>query len=876
MKNFKKIICLCIALSLLVTTAFAYSTNTLSFLGITGEGISDVSPATREVLAYSLAGVLLPNTDCEPVDTAFSDVMADNKYSGYIKLVADRGIMNGSGDGLFNPEKTVGINEVSKTLVTLLGYDAVAQAKGGWPGGYLTVASALKLYRGVDTSKSELTYADLKTMMLNLLDCPMPEESIYTENGQVGVSISTKNGGLTYANKALDLYEYEAVIEDIDFENYKATVVFGEQEEGSKYSEGAQKTFDVSETLNIYELENIPLDIVIYDDSVIVDAALKDGYEMKYGVVDSVNNETKDISYGAKYINAITLLDDEEDYEFDNCIFMENGKKTTGSLKLMGKYVKIVAKDEEIIALSTWSLTDGGIVTKADPSYLYYKVGNDERRLMNINEAVEVHVIIDGEPRAYKELREGMIFSYYQNKTENILTIAATEKRMSDVLYGIDENQKIITIGSTDMYYTADVYTSTDNVMYEQGTDALLELCDHDVIAVFDIFGKVRYVNSYVAGNVSDAFYGYVVGYEDGKNAGLTTRERMRLIDVNTAGAPYKDFYLAKNVEYDGGLTGISDITSQLNQKPSFEAGKEVLPFYEFKFNSKGEITYISKLKEYEGFEGMRYGNDGSTEGSFIDNGNPFLVVNRKVIYIPKATPVYCIYDDGNDVTFEKNQYSQLVGKSFNGELWLKFYGYENKPDMNCVVMIGDMNVITGSRGAGVAEKVGKIIDAEGEEATVVTIDGKDYELILESSKEIPKKGDFVSYTVSLFNDKKISVNKATDLSTIASAPESWHNQTLGANVYAYGTVVKADKLKVILKVSDDCKLKGIPELTKGDEVCIYYDQERGVDHYSVNSKGELTTIAYYDIQPGMEIVMGVKENNSWGALISQIFTAID
>ncbi len=875
MKTIRKIICLCIALSLLITTAFAYSTNTLSFLGIKAEGISDLSPVTREVLAYSLAAALLPNTECAPVDTAFSDVRADNKYSGYIKLIADRGIMNGSGDGLFNPQKTVGLNEVSKTMVSLLGYEAVAQAKGGWPGGYLAVASALKLYRGVDTSKAELTYGDLKTMLLNLMECPIPEESIYTENGQLGVSISTKSGGLTYANKALDLYEYEAVIENIDYETYKATVVFGAQDEDSKYMEGAQKTFDVSETLNVYELENIPLDIVIYDDSVIVDAALKDGYELKYGVVDSVNNETKDISYGTKYINAITLLDDEEDYEFDNCIFMENGKKTTGSINLLNKYAKIVAKDEEIIALSTWTLADGGIVTKADTSYLYYKVGNEERRLMNIADAIEVHVIIDGKPRAYKELREGMVFSYYQNKTENILTIAATEKRISDVLYGINTNDNIITIGGTDMYYTEDVYSTVDNVTYEMGETALLELSDKDVIAVFDIFGKVRYVNSYVAGANADAFYGYVVGYEKGEGLN-SNRERMRLIDVNADGAPQKDFYLAKNMEFAGGLTGISDITSQLNQKPSFEAGKEVLPFYEFKFNSKGEITYISKLKEYEGFEGMRFGNDGSTEGSFIDNGNPFLVINRKVIYIPKATPVYCIYDDGNDITFEKIQYSKLVGKSFNGELWLKFYGYENKPDMNCVVMIGDMNVITGSRGAGVAEKVGKMIDSEGEEATVVTIGGNDYEIMIESSVEIPKKGDFVSYTVSLFNDKKISVNKATDLSTIVSAPESWHNQTMGANVYAYGTVVKADKLKVVLKVSDDCTLKGIKDIKKDSEVCIYYDQERGVDYFSVNSKGELTTLAYYDIQPGMEIVMGVKENNSWGALISQIFTAID
>ncbi|MDD6308560.1 MAG: hypothetical protein PUB07_04280 [Clostridia bacterium] len=43
-----------------------------------------------------------------------------------------------------------------QTVVSLLGYDMVAASKGGWPGGYTTVATSLKIYRDVDASPEAL------------------------------------------------------------------------------------------------------------------------------------------------------------------------------------------------------------------------------------------------------------------------------------------------------------------------------------------------------------------------------------------------------------------------------------------------------------------------------------------------------------------------------------------------------------------------------------------------------------------------------------------------------------------------------------------------------------------------------------------------
>ena len=354
MKIFKRLIILCLVFSFLCTPALAYDAGTLKYLGAVPEGVTDSTIVTRELLSYSLAKVLMPNAVFDKTVTAFTDVEADNPYSGYIKYISERGIMNGSGNGLFNPKNNVTINELSTVLVKALGYGIVAEAKGGWPGGYTAVAASLKLYSGADISDSTVTYGSLKTILLNFLAVPVPKEQIYTQDGNYELALSTSKDALLYAEKNLDLYEYEGRVTDIDWEKYQAYVTFSRQNSNdSKYGEGDTERFSVSPSLNIAVYENIPVRLVIYNDDMIVDAVPEKGINIKYGVVDSVNNETSDSYYNVNYINTLTLTDDENNYTFsDDCSFYVNGSEFNGKLSLMNKYVKIIEKDEEIVHLS--------------------------------------------------------------------------------------------------------------------------------------------------------------------------------------------------------------------------------------------------------------------------------------------------------------------------------------------------------------------------------------------------------------------------------------------------------------------------------------------------------------------------------------------
>lgn len=74
--------------------------------------------------------------------TVFNDVAADHWASGYVNVAQAQGIINGYGDGNFGPEDKVTYEQAVKMIVSALGYDLAANAKGGYPTGYLAIASS--------------------------------------------------------------------------------------------------------------------------------------------------------------------------------------------------------------------------------------------------------------------------------------------------------------------------------------------------------------------------------------------------------------------------------------------------------------------------------------------------------------------------------------------------------------------------------------------------------------------------------------------------------------------------------------------------------------------------------------------------------------
>ena len=131
-------------------------------------------------------------------DYCFPDVPPEHPESGYISLLKEAGIICGYDDGNFYPDKNISYAEAAKITVKLLGYEPLVMARGGYPHGYLMVMQTLNLQRGFGEgaiADADAKKGNLAIMLINAIDTPLMEQTVWTQNGEVEYKIMNgKNG----------------------------------------------------------------------------------------------------------------------------------------------------------------------------------------------------------------------------------------------------------------------------------------------------------------------------------------------------------------------------------------------------------------------------------------------------------------------------------------------------------------------------------------------------------------------------------------------------------------------------------------------------------------------------------------------------------
>ena len=120
--------------------------NLLTALGITE------NPSENEVSRGEFAAMvvkMLGHTDRSNTKQMFSDIPESNPNAGSINLAYSLGLMNGTGNGLFEPEAPITLEMAAKVLVCALGYEIQADSVGSYPQSFLTTASKIGILRNV-------------------------------------------------------------------------------------------------------------------------------------------------------------------------------------------------------------------------------------------------------------------------------------------------------------------------------------------------------------------------------------------------------------------------------------------------------------------------------------------------------------------------------------------------------------------------------------------------------------------------------------------------------------------------------------------------------------------------------------------------------
>ena len=324
MKNLKKVLALVIALTMVLTTVafasypdvdananYASAVELLSALEILqGDENGNFNPdntITRAEYAAVVCRALGMENAANSAKgaTIFTDVAADHWATGYINLASQQGIVNGKGNGIFDPEGNVTYAEAVKMLVVALGYEPMAASRGGYPTGYLTVANSTKITAnvsssGTDTAALRSTVAQLTANALEVANMD-----------QTGFGTDTKYEVLDdYDNYTtlltkMDIYKATGVVTKVDATDDTATIELSEASDdyefGYKNSKGdvADPLPDCIFNINGSNIESYlqqSVDVYVYK-------AGKSDYDIVYVTASGIGTSLK--------IDADDLADDK-------------------------------------------------------------------------------------------------------------------------------------------------------------------------------------------------------------------------------------------------------------------------------------------------------------------------------------------------------------------------------------------------------------------------------------------------------------------------------------------------------------------------------------------------------------------------------------
>lgn len=139
-------------------------------------------------------------------NTVFGDVPASHWASGYIKAAEQDGLIKGKGlvQGVntFDPEASISYEEAVTLVVRALGYEALAQSSGGFPSGYLLVATQKGLLQGITGNLSmPASRALVAQLTFNALEI-QGFDGAYLFNELHMINAASKSGNWTGINIA--------------------------------------------------------------------------------------------------------------------------------------------------------------------------------------------------------------------------------------------------------------------------------------------------------------------------------------------------------------------------------------------------------------------------------------------------------------------------------------------------------------------------------------------------------------------------------------------------------------------------------------------------------------------------------------------------
>lgn len=597
---------------------------------------------TRAEAAKLICELLDINT-VSPTIAIFNDVPVDHWAAKYIYTAANLGIINGYGDGNYGPEDEITYEQIVKMIVCALGYEPMATSKGGYPTGYLSVASSIGLLKNT----ADATRGDIAILLANALEIPVMEQISYGSEEQYAPLDGTSGKEYKTLFTMKDIYKATGVVGDlVDTNKINFTITKDSADDEFVKKDPDQQFYIGSSNIADYKYQELDVYIAKEDNDytvvfiktlaktttlVIVSDDIKSisGNKITY-YVDENQSKTKTITVddevSIEYNKTNDIYTDIKDFEGKEDIqltFIENSGDS--------KYDAIVAIEyysEKLEAVDSYKekmTLNGSSINfdfeDDDYTYVLKDLNGNELTLDDFSEDDVVAWYCDtykdnGKPNPAKATYLEII------KLDNSVvvgTIDAVSKKNDNNIVKIDGVKYEV----LDTIWDEDTFSAGSEGTYYIG-----------------LTGKIVYYDDTKL-NVN---YGYILA-----SGTEGTFDKDTVIKMLTKDG-IKTYTLKSTVE---------NVSNSLAATAKYEAGR----FVEYTVNSKGLISSITVLKPTD-FEDAAYNAD--TEilyNEFIEKDTLFFVLDQDDYDESYVTTMKYLVDEGEytGYIYSKNKETKVV-----------------------------------------------------------------------------------------------------------------------------------------------------------------------------------------------------------------------
>lgn len=646
--------------------AFMNQLDIISSSESTGDKLD--APVTRINFALFIARALGIDDSVASGKTYFNDIPDDHWAVASINKLVEIGIIS-DGEKNFRPEDIITKEEAAKIAVTCIGANGEADMYGGYPNGYLTIASREKLFAGCE-SASEMTVRNAAILIYNMLNAEIVQMEISGED------LTFSRTGDTLLSIYHGIYKAKGTIEavygisiDENKVNKQDEVIIGGETYSSAYwlydYLGMNKEFyyqdDDGDKTVVYVIEssdkNTEVTYISSEDYV----GFKDGYVEYYYDADKGTTKKVKISDGAVVLR--NGDNDSADLEaafsdfYGNMRIIDTGKLDGAETIIIEDYKTIVISHvdgDDYAIYDTYDQTLFADLSDEDGEVIkYFDVNGNEMTFSNLvsDGVVNVAASLDGN------------FTIVIINNNNIVTGIIDGK-------GTDaDGERYLELDGEKYPVQKSFFDKFEN-LFTVGASGTFKT---------DMFGKIA---SYAIDKGEDGFFAYLInGYVDSQMEGEDLDGERFVVKMFTEYGEYIRKACAEKVKIDGVTIKGSD---KIMEILSTESGVTSQLVY-MKYNKDGEIKYIDTQNYNEASEGKYSLRKQENSKNIYKHWMGML--GHKA-YAPSTTKVMVIPSEGSEKTAESNRFSMKTLSNIAAGHYYRMDVFQLDPDSLTVDMV--------------------------------------------------------------------------------------------------------------------------------------------------------------------------------------------